>query len=74
MTFKQVYTIINNQILVTLPSTFKGKKQVTIVVDDEIDSKSKKLELLKQAVSDPLFLADVKEIHSDFDAADNQNL
>ncbi len=74
MTFRQVCDITNNQVLINLPADFKDKKQVTVVVDDAIDSKSKKLDLLKQALTDPLFLADVKEIHTDFDAADNETL
>ncbi|HCN83791.1 MAG TPA: hypothetical protein DIT07_09240, partial [Sphingobacteriaceae bacterium] len=51
----------------TLPPDFINKKQVTIYVDDQVDSRSQKLESLKMASNDPLFLADIKEIQQDFD-------
>jgi len=47
---------------------------VTVLVNDQVDSKSKKLELLKSASLDPLFLADINEIHDDFDAIDAESL
>ncbi len=36
--------------------------------------KNKKMELMKQASSDPLFLADMKEINDDFQAIDTENI
>lgn len=72
MTFKQICKVDNNQIIIRLPENFTNKKQVTIIVDDEVDSKTQKLEMLKQAASDPLFLSDIKEIHQDFDSIDNE--
>ena len=74
MTYRQVCLVNNNQVIVTLPADFGNKKQVTVVIDDEVDTKAQKLELLKQAVNDPLFLADIKEIHQDFDSIDHETL
>jgi hypothetical protein len=72
MTYKQVCKVNNNQIIITLPEDFKNKKQVTIMIDDEVDTKTQKLEMMKQAAKDPLFLSDIKEIQHDFDSIDNE--
>lgn len=63
MTFKIVCPVKNNQVIVTLPPDFSNRKQVTIYVDDQVDSRFQKLEALKNASNDPLFLADIKEIN-----------
>ncbi len=70
MTYRQVCTVNNNQIIVTLPPNFSNKKQVSIIVDDEVDNKTQKLDFLKEASTDALFLADIKEIQQDFDSID----
>jgi hypothetical protein len=74
MTYRKVYSVENNKVIINLPDDFKGKKQVLIVVDDLADTKEQKLELMKQASKDPLFLADIKEIQDDFDSIDHENL
>ena len=50
------------------------KQQVTVVIDDVIDTKAQKLEQLKAVLNDPLFLADIKEVQNDFDAVDHETL
>lgn len=74
MTYRQVCTIKNNQVIVTLPPDFSNKKQVTVVIDDQVDSRAQKLEQLKEASNDPLFLEDIKEIRQDFDSIDYETL
>jgi hypothetical protein len=69
MTYKIVCPVKNNQVILTLPPNFRNKKEVTIYVDDQIDVKSQKLDALKMAAKDPLFLADIHEINVDFDSA-----
>jgi hypothetical protein len=64
MTFRQVCKVNNNQVVVNLPPDFVNRQQVTVVIDDIIDTRAQKLEQLKAALNDPLFLADIKEIHS----------
>jgi hypothetical protein len=61
MTHKQVCKVTN-------------KPQVTVVIDDIIDTKAQKLEQLKATLNDPLFLADIKKVQNDFDAADHETL
>ena len=61
MTYKQVCKVIN-------------KQQVTVVIEDVIDTKAQKLEQLKAVLNDPLFLADIKEVQNDFDAVDPETL
>ena len=74
MTYRIVCPVNNNQVVITLPPDFGDKKQVTVFVDDQVDNKTQKLEQLKMASTDPLFLADIKEIHDDFDSIDNENI
>lgn len=74
MTYKIICPVKNNQVIVTLPPDFIDKRQVTIYVDDQVDVRSQKLEALKTASNDPLFLADIKEIKEDFDSIDHETL
>lgn len=74
MTFKQVCLVNNNQVVVTLPPNFGNRKQVTVLIDDQVDSREQKLALLKDASKDPLFLSDVSEINKDFDSIDNETI
>jgi len=61
MSDKQVCKVTNNQ-------------QVTVVIEDVIDTKAQKLEQLKAVLNDPLFLADIKEVQNDFDTVDPETL
>lgn len=74
MTYKIVCPVQNNQVILTLPPDFKDKNQVTVYIDDQVDLKSSKLESLKMASNDPLFLADIREVNNDFDFIDNETL
>jgi hypothetical protein len=74
MTYKIVCPVKINQVVLTLPPNFSNKKQVTVYVDDQIDVKSQKMDAMKMAAKDPLFLADIREIHADFDAIDDETL
>jgi hypothetical protein len=74
MTYKIVCPVKNNQVILTLPPGFRNKKEVTVYVDDQIDVKSQKLEAMQMAAKDPLFLADIHEIHADFDSIDDETL
>jgi uncharacterized protein (DUF427 family) len=74
MTFRQICTVKNNQVVITLPPNFENQKQVTVVIDDIIDSRTQKLAQMREASIDPLFLADIKEIHKDFDSIDNETV
>ena len=74
MTLRRIVDIINNQLIITLPENFRGKKKVLVTVDDSISTNDEKLLLLKNAASDPLFLADIKEIGNDFGSIDHETL
>jgi hypothetical protein len=37
-----------------------------VVLDDSVDTKAKKMELMKKASKDPLFLADISAISDEF--------
>ena len=66
MTLRKIVDIINNQLILTLPESFKGKQKVLVIVDDNLEIKSDKMLLLKLAATDPLFLADIEEVKNDF--------
>ena len=40
MTYKQVCKVINNQVVINLPPNFVNKQQVTVVIEDVIDTKA----------------------------------
>jgi hypothetical protein len=74
MTFKIVCPVNDNQVTVSLPPDFKNKKQVIVYIEDLVDQKSSKIDVLKLAASDPLFLADIMEVQQDFDSIDHETL
>ncbi|MCF8245975.1 MAG: hypothetical protein K9J37_14960 [Saprospiraceae bacterium] len=74
MVLRQVFDVINNQVVITLPTEFRGKKKVWVTVDDQVELHLKKMELMRMAASDPLFLADIKEVEEDFSLTDNEQL
>ena len=72
---KQIYDVPkNHQLIINLPETFNENKKVLVTIDDISDVKAKKIELLKQAVSDPLFMEDLQEVNREFDALNNETL
>jgi len=74
MTLRKICDVKNNEVTIHLPDTFKNNKKVLVIVDDIIDTRASKLELLQQASSDSLFIADVKEINRDFSAIDHESI
>ncbi|MGB3079210.1 MAG: hypothetical protein WBB31_09060 [Saprospiraceae bacterium] len=73
MTIKRIYEINSkNQVVINLPDDFKHSKRVLVTVEDSIDNMASKLELLKQASIDPLFLSDIMEINEDFSHIDSE--
>lgn len=72
MTFEKTYEVKNNTIIIRLPKEFITKKKVKITIEDVDDEKTKKLELLKKASSDPIFNSDVSEVENDFHYSDKE--
>ena len=70
MVLKQIFNVENNRLIINLPKSFKDSKRVMVVVDDDINSREGKIILMKQASSDPLYLADIEEVEEDFNFAD----
>ena len=63
MTVKQVYNTENKeQLLINLPESFRKKRRVLVVLDDSVDTRADKLEVMKGAKNDPLLQADIQEI------------
>ena len=73
MVLKQIYNTDNkNQILINLSDSFKRKKRILVVIDDSVDTKTDKMDLMKIASKDPLFLADIVSISKDFRNVDTE--
>ncbi len=73
MTFEKTYEIQkNNQLIIKLPEKFKSKKRVRIIIEDVDDDRNAKLDLLKKASKDPLFLSDIQEVKDDFQYSDRE--
>lgn len=72
MTLSMICQVSNNQIIVNLPPEFASKKEVHVEIDDIISERDRKLELMRKATSDVLFLADIEEIKHDFNSIDGE--
>lgn len=72
MTLRKVYNVENNQLIITLPDSFKGKEKLLVTVDDVVDTKLEKIAMLKDAKNDPLFLSDIIEVSEDFNIVDSE--
>ena len=70
MTYKTTGRVKGNRVVVALPPYFTENKEVTITIDDALDVRSEKMNLLKKAAQDPIFLADIREIQEDFENID----
>ena len=72
MIYKQIYkTNAESQLTINLPENFRIKKYVLVMLDDSVDSKATKVDLMKMASNDPLFLADIADISRDFKDVDS---
>ena len=75
MTFEKTYEVQKgNQLIIKLPDRFKSKKRVKVIIEDVDESRQEKIEMLRDASTDPLFLSDINEIISDFEESDNELL
>lgn len=74
MTITRICEIQGNQLIIQLPAHFTNKKEVLVIVNDSFDERAAKLALLREAVNDPLFLADIAEVQADFENIDDEGL
>ena len=71
MTVRQKYRIKGDQLIIELPEELKySGKEIIVTIEDVSDSKINKVELMKKAANDPLFLKDIEEIAVDFEISD----
>lgn len=73
MSLNKIYDINNNQVVINLPNSFYGKKKVLISISEIDETKQQKLELMKLAFKDNLFLNDLNEVNNDFRNIENEN-
>lgn len=75
MTFEKTYEVQkDNSVIIKLPKSFKSKTKVRVIVENIDETRREKIELLKKASEDKLFLADIKNVQSDFESSDNELL
>ena len=75
MIVKQIYKTENkSQLMINLPENFRSKKRILVVLDDSVDTKADKMDLMKMASKDPFFLADIDLISGDFKNIDSELL
>ncbi len=68
---KQIYKTNNkSKITINIPEKFRNKKKLLIVIDDSIDSEKDKIELMKKAANDQLFIDDIEQVTEDFKHTD----
>lgn len=72
MTHRHIYEVNDHKLIIDLPKEFKNKMKVIVTVDD-INSNASKLQLLKEATTDLLFLSDIKEVNDDFKQIDSED-
>jgi len=71
MTIKQILRIKGDQLVINLPEGLKSSgKEVLVTIEDNAEIRKSKLELMKGAAKDPLFLEDLSQISSDFETSD----
>ena len=75
MTFEKTYEIKkDNRLIIKLPERFRSIKRVKVIIEDVDESRLEKINLLKKAPNDPLFLSDINEVNSDFKDSDRELL
>lgn len=75
ITFEKTYNVQgNNQLVINLPERFKSRKRVRVIIEDIDENRDAKIEMLKKASTDPIFLSDIIEISSDFEISDSEVL
>lgn len=75
MTYRKTYEVKkNNQLIINLPDQFRMKRKVIVIIKDIDDEQDEKIDLIKKASKDPLFLEDLSEISSDFVSIDKESL
>lgn len=73
MTYRHVYRVKDNTLVIELPSGFKGK-EVVVTVDDTPTVQMEKMKLMELASKDPLYLQDMNEVNDDFKYIDHETL
>lgn len=60
--------------MIKLPENFIGKNRILVVLDDCVDTKAKKMDLMKKASKDPLFQSDISTISDEYRNIDDDLL
>ena len=72
MIFEKTYVIKNSELTIKLPKKFRSVKKVRVIIEEAESERSRKIQLLKKASTDPLFNSDIEEIKNDFRYSDKE--
>jgi hypothetical protein len=73
MTFEKTYEVQKDmRLIINLPDRFKSMKKVRVIIEDIEVDRNEKIQLLKNASKDPLFLSDINNITADFEYSDSE--
>ena len=73
MTFEKTYEVQKDmRLIINLPDRFKSMKKVRVIIEDIEVGRNEKIQLLKNASKDPLFLSDINNITADFEYSDSE--
>ncbi|HET8861352.1 hypothetical protein [Marivirga sp.] len=73
-TFKKKYKVKDNQLIIDLPRTFEDISSVIVTIEEDMNDHQKKINMMRKASKDPLFMSDIKEVNDDFRFADSDAL
>jgi hypothetical protein len=73
MTYQQTIKVTDNTLIIKLPYEFKDK-QVVVTVDDMASGQRDKILLMREAVKDPMYIADLNDVNDDFKNIDHETL
>lgn len=71
MKVKQKHKIKGDKLVIELPENLKfSGKEIIITIEDNESFQKEKLDLMKKAATDALFLKDIQDTVSDFEVSD----
>ncbi len=73
MAIEQIIDVpANGKLLIEIPGSQKNKTKLKIIINELDDTLESKIALLRNAIRDPDFLADMEEVNMDFEFIDSK--
>jgi hypothetical protein len=74
---RQILTIPkDHKVILEIPEVFKEDELLEIIIRSKgkLLNKKEKLEIMKEAVLDPMFMEDLKEVNEDFQSIESEEI